>query len=205
MQLIDLTHQFSKPMPVFPGDDEPDLHQTDTVDENGVAHFYLKTGMHVGTHIDAPFHFIKDGKLIADYPPQTFFGRGVLIDARGQQTIHERLLEGVDIQSHDIVLVLTGKSKNYLSPAYFENFPEVTEEFAQKLIDRGVSMLGLDTCSPDNKPYSIHKQLLGAGILIIENLVNLEDLLNKKFSVIALPLKIEAEAGLARVVAGVEN
>lgn len=203
MNLVDLTHTFSSLTPVYPGDSTPFLKQVDFVEQNGIAHFALQTGMHVGTHIDAPAHFLKDGKLISEYPTDHFFGRGRLVDARNQQTIHERLLERVDIQSHDIVLILTGRDNEFNKPEYFQNFPEVTEEFAQKLIDKGVSMIGLDTCSPDKDPYSIHKQLLSSDILIIENLTNLEALLGKEFSVIALPLKIDAEAGLARVVAGV--
>jgi kynurenine formamidase len=204
MELIDLTHTFSEPMPLYPGDDQPEIRQTSFLEKDGYNDFSLKSGMHVGTHIDAPLHFIAGGKKMSEIPVNQFFGRGRLVDARGELTIHAGLLDKIDLKAHDIVLVMTGRSKDYQASSYFQNFPEVTEDFAQILIDKGVSMLGLDTCSPDKEPYAIHKMLLGAGVLIIEDLANLEALVGTTFSVIALPLKIEAEASLARVVAGVD-
>jgi kynurenine formamidase len=95
--------------------------------------------------------------------------------------------------------------KQYRKHGYFDNYPEVTEGFAQALIDKKVSMLGVDSCSPDKEPYEIHKMLLGENILIAENLTRLDKLVGKNFTVIALPIKIKAEAGLARIVAGVED
>ena len=62
-------------------------------------------------------------------------------------------------------------------------------------------MVGMDTPSPDHAPYKVHKILLGNEILILENLTNLEQLLNKNFEVIALTPKLEADAAPARVVA----
>lgn len=205
MELIDLTHTLKDGMVVFPGDTSPEIKQTDFIAEVGLAHFSLKTGMHAGTHIDAPAHFIEGGKKISEMPTHQFFGRGRLIDARDELTIHAGLLEQTDIKANDIIFVLTGMGANLEKGNYFKNFPEVTEEFAEELVRRGVSMLGLDTCSPDKEPYEVHKILLGSEILIAENLTNLESLLGKQFSVIALPIKIEAEAGLARVIAGVED
>jgi len=205
MELIDLTHTFAIPMPLYPGDDQPEIKPTATLSADGHINSYLKSGLHVGTHIDAPLHFIGDGKKISEMPVHQFFGRGRLVDARGELTIHEGLLDKIDLKANDIVLVMTGMSKDYKTPKYFKNYPEVTEDFAQKLVDKGISMLGLDTCSPDKEPYDIHKMLLGNNILIIENLTNLDALVGAEFSVIALPLKLDAEASLARVIAGVEN
>ena len=68
----------------------------------------------------------------------------------------------------------------------------------------GVSAAGFDSPSPDTAPFATHKKLLGHGILIIENLVNLERLLGVgEFEVVALPVKFAADGGLARVVARV--
>lgn len=205
MELIDLTHTIEIPMPVYPGDEEPTVTQTAFLKQDGYNDFSLSSGMHVGTHIDAPLHFLAKGVKISETPVQNFFGRGRLIDAREQLTIHEGLLKGMDIKAHDIVLVLTGMDKQYRKHGYFENYPEVTEGFAQALIGKKVGMLGVDSCSPDKEPYEIHKMLLGENILIAENLTRLDKLVGKNFSVIALPIKIKAEAGLARIVAGVED
>lgn len=78
----------------------------------------------------------------------------------------------------------------------------VTDAFAQALVEAGVHMLGLDTPTPDRAPFPVHKILLGNGVLIAENLTNLEELLTvPSFIVFALPAKLQADAAPARVIA----
>jgi kynurenine formamidase len=202
MKFIDLTHTLSHDMPVFPGDPAPELRQTARVENEGYAHYQIKTGMHAGTHIDAPFHMISGGKKISEFPPEKFIARGILLDARGQNKIEASLLEGRNIQPGNVIIVLTGWYKNFGQPEYFVDAPLVTAEFAEKLASLKVSMLGLDTPTPDQSPFLIHKILLGNEILIIENLTHTEELLEfPNFEIIALPLKIDADGSPARVIA----
>lgn len=202
MKYLDLTHTFKPVMPVYPGDPAPELHKTAFIEKDGLVHYELKTGMHAGTHMDAPLHMIAGGKYLSDYGAEKFFGRGVLIDARGQTSIHANLLSTAGLQAGDIVLVMTGMDKKFRDQEYYNNYPEVTKEFAQALIDSGTSIFGLDTPSPDTSPYNVHKILLAKEILIIENLTNLESLINhQNFEIIALPVKLETEAAPCRVVA----
>ena len=201
MEYIDLTHIFTGQMPVYPGDDLPELTQTASIEKEGVVDHQIVTGMHVGTHMDAPLHMIAGGKQISDYPAEKFFGRGVLIDARGQELADVNLLAGIDIQPGDIVLVMFGWGGKFREPDYYQKYPEITEQFAAQLADLKVSIVGIDTPSPDRLPYKVHKILLGQDILIIENLVNLENLASKKFELVALPVKFDTEASFCRVVA----
>lgn len=206
MQYIDLTHTFNNDMPVFPGDVQPELAEVSSVAKDGIAAFNLKTGMHIGTHMDAPAHMIMGGKLISEYPAQKFFGRGVLIDARGRKSADVELLSGVDIQKGDIVLVCFDWSTEFGKDDYYLNYPEITANFANKLGELGVSIVGMDTPSPDRAPYPVHKILFKHDILIIENLTNLTSLIGcKNFEITALPAKFQAEAAPARVVARVGN
>ncbi len=202
MKYIDLTHTFNNQMPVFPGDPASELEQTTFVEKDGFSHYHLTTSLHVGTHMDAPSHMLMGGKLLSEYPAEKFFGRGIIIDARGKTLVNDELLSGVDIQRGDIVLICFGWSSVFNEDEYYLNYPVITEGFASKLVELGVSIIGMDTPSPDKAPYSVHKILLKADILIIENLTNLEQLVNNQnFEVITLPIKLEAEAGLCRVVA----
>jgi kynurenine formamidase len=196
MQYIDLTQTFSAQMPVYPGDSVPELTP---IDSDGIRDHRLNTGMHVGTHMDAPLHMIAGGKRISEIDPAKFFGSGKLIDARGMDKIGPEVL--ADIQAGDIVLVLTGFGSKFHDFDYYEKYPELTEAFANKLVELKVKIVGLDTPSPDRKPFAVHKILLGQEILIIENLTNLEQLLNQKFEVVALPAKLETDAALTRVIA----
>jgi kynurenine formamidase len=202
MKLIDLTHTFTSSMPVYPGDPQPSLTQVATLEKEGYNDHQITTVMHVGTHMDAPLHMIAHGKRMDEIPPETFIGKGVLIDARGARLIDANLLEGLTIEPGSIVLIYTGFGAKYRDRSYFENFPTITEEFAKRVVESKVKIVGMDLPGPDQPPFPIHKALLGNGILIIENLTNLDKLLGvTNFEVIALPAKLHADAAPARVIA----
>ena len=202
MRYVDLTHTFSASMPVYPGDSKSEIGSVATITRQGFADQRMTTTMHVGTHLDAPGHMVSDGARVSELDVARFFGRGRLIDARGQTAIGAELLSGVSLVAGDIVLVMTGQSEQYHQPLYFERYPEVTMEFAKQLVALKVNTLGLDTPSPDRPPFSVHKLLLGQGVLIIENLTNLEQLVGvKDFEVVALPAKFDADGATVRAVA----
>lgn len=213
---IDLTQTFMVEMPVYPGDPKPKLKQIATIEKDGFTDHEITTGMHVGTHMDAPWHMIASGKKISEIDPEKFFGSGKLIDARGLEKIGPELLIGIEagpprvdsskasgtrVEAGDIVLVFTGFGSKFKEPEYYEKYPELTEDFANKLVELKIKVIGIDTPSPDRPPFVVHKILLGNEILIIENLTNLEKLLNQKFEVIALPAKFETDAAPTRVIA----
>lgn len=202
MSFIDLSHTFTSKMPVYPGDDAPKLEQLAHVDQHGYAHFHIETGMHVGTHIDAPSHFIEAGRHLSELSIEAFTGRGVCLDARGHDTIDLDLLEGVEIPKGAIVLVRTDHSDKFRDEDYYTDFPMLTEAFAEKMVACGVKIVGLDTPSPDDEPFAVHKILLGSEVLIIENMTNLQALEGVgDFEVFAFPIKFEAEGAPLRVVA----
>ncbi len=206
MHYLDLTRSFNDQLAVYPGDPQPAVKTVNTVEADGFTWCEVTTGMHVGTHLDAPLHFISNGKRMHEMPVEKFFGRGIALDARERKMIDVDLLDGVALQAGDIVLVCTGWSSRFSEEAYFTDYPDMTVAFAQRLIDAGVSLVGSDSASPDHDPFETHKALLGAEVLIIENLVNLEKLLDAgPFTVIALPAKYETEAAPVRVVAQFES
>jgi kynurenine formamidase len=202
MHPIDLTHRFTQHMPVYPGDPPARLEPIAHIGKDEYNMYCLCSGMHVGTHIDAPLHMIAGGKFICDMPVTQFFGRGRLIDARGQRSIAQDLLQAADISAGDIVLILTGWYHRFGDDTYYTDYPELLPDFARQLVKIGVSIVGLDTPSPDRSPFVVHKILLSAEVLIIENLTNLEALLGiDEFDVVALPAKLHCEAAPVRVVA----
>lgn len=208
MNYLDLTHTFAANMPVYPDDPVPELRQIADLNKDGYNDYQITTTTHVGTHIDAPLHMLEGGKRLSDFPVDKFFGRGCLIDARDASVIRADLLDkssaekGLPAQAGDIVLVLTGFAQKYRQPEYYEHYPEISEDFARRAIELGIKMIGVDGPSPDRPSYKIHKLLLGQEILIIENLTNLESLVGiTNFEILALPLKLQADAAPARVVA----
>ena len=170
MKYIDLTHTFGAEMPVYPGDPIPELVQIADLHKEGYTDYQIKTGMHVGTHLDAPLHMLEGGKRLSEIAVERFIGRGCLIDARGASVVSADYLQKSGAQKGDIVLVLTGFSEKYRQAEYYEKFPEIGEDFASKAIELCVKIVGIDTPSPDRPPFKIHKLLLRKEILIIENL-----------------------------------
>lgn len=203
-RLIDLSHTIEDGMPVYPMDAKTTVSQCARLDLDGYNNHYLQTGMHAGTHIDAPMHLTDCKSFIGEAPLAPFMGCGCLIDARNQPVI--KLLKGYEskIPTGSIVLLYTGHDRFYGTTSYYENHPVVSLELCELLIRKGISMLGLDCPSPDNFPFPIHKRLLENGIFVLENLTNLDKLLNvKRFEVIAFPLKIKADSSPVRTVAKV--
>ncbi|OGK41503.1 hypothetical protein A2954_00685 [Candidatus Roizmanbacteria bacterium RIFCSPLOWO2_01_FULL_37_12] len=200
-KIVDLTYTFTDNMPVYPGDPPSSLKQVASIEKNTYTDHEIKSLMHVGTHMDAPLHMIENGKTIDKINPDKFFGKGVLIDARNQKEIGTSLLKDVIIPEGAIVLIYTGFAEKYRTKEYFENYPSMTKEFAQAMVDKKVKIVGMDILGPDTDvSWPTHKILLGKETLIIENLSNLSDLLNvKAFDVVALPAKYKAEASPVRV------
>ncbi len=202
MKLIDLTHTFTDKMPVYPGDPEASLQPAASIEKDGYTDHKVEMVMHVGTHLDAPLHMISGGKTIDQINPDKFFGRGVVVDASKVEKIDLSLLDSVEIKEGDVVLIYTGFSHKYRTTQYYENYPPITEGFAQKLVDLKIKIVGMDMLSPDQPPFLTHKILLGNEVLILENLTNLDQLLEiKDFEVIALPAKFKADAASVRVIA----
>ena len=199
MRIIDLTHTFEGTMPSYPGDPVPSLKK---ILKDECMDHALSTTMHIGTHMDAPLHMIAKGSYLSDIPADRFVGRGVLIDARGQDALSVDLLEKSDVREGDIVLLYTGHGETFHEKTYYAHYPLCTEDFAEEIVRRKVKIVGMDTASPDASPFPVHKILLGIGILIIANLCNLKALLDcGAFTVAALPMKLKSDAGPVRVVA----
>jgi kynurenine formamidase len=167
----------------------------------------MKVGMHagIGTHMDAPSHMIAGGKCIHDFDVTDLIMPCVVIDVAS--TCHERYSlstqDVLDFEStHGViskgfcVMVKTGWSQFWSTPLTYHNnhvFPSVSWQAADLLLDRGISALGIDTLSPDRPEdgFKVHKTLLGANKIIIENVANLEAMPPTGSFVMALPIKIK--------------
>jgi kynurenine formamidase len=200
---IDLTHRLNNDTPVYPGDAEIKISVADTIEQNGYLGHNLQLGSHSGTHIDAPAHMISGGKTLDKFGLEAFIGRGCYIFLNDGKFSLEAV-QNADIKANDVVIFDTQSSYHFKKPEYFTDYPVMNEEIAQYLVEKGVKMVGLDTCSADNLPdFPVHKILLNSDILIIENLTNIEQLTGHSFNVYALPIKLDIDGSSARVIAEV--
>jgi arylformamidase len=196
---IDLSVPVNEQTPVYPGDPATKIEPAGVLAEDGYNDHYISLGTHVGTHIDAPLHMLEDGLSLDKLPVEQFVGNGILVEVTGNDF---EAVKQADIQAGDIVLFRTGMSDKYHDPIYFEDYPAMSEEVANYLVETKVKMVGVDTCSVDNQDgFPIHKILLAGKVLIIENLTNLNQLVSKDFKVYALPLNLQIDGSPARVIA----
>ncbi|MBW2993249.1 cyclase family protein [Candidatus Woesearchaeota archaeon] len=197
--IIDLTMPIDEKTPVFPGSLKQEIKQIATLEKDGWNEKELTFKSHFSTHIDAPLHMLEKGKTLTDFPLEKFLGEAVVIDTRGKKEIEADL---TGVKEGDIVFFLTGHSKRAYKADYFKDNPVITEKNARQLINRRISIVGLDSFTVDNEPFAVHKMFLKEDILIVENLINLEKLAGKRFQCYILPLKIQdADGAPCRIIA----
>lgn len=219
MEVIDLTHAIHDDIQIYPGDPIPSIKQGLTHEKDYCHVDLLKLGSHTGTHIDAPYHFIKKGKKIDELPVQRFVGDGFLIDVSGKSD--RDLIEPGDVERYkdeitqgNFVIFRTGWDKYFGTPKYYLH-PYLSAEGARLLVNMGVSLVGVDALnidptyygSTDSDPsakvlpdeekygYPVHDILLGSNILIVENLCNLDKIKQLKGVYSFLPLKLKDSDG----------
>lgn len=196
MKFIDLSVLVNENTPVYPGDPPVKIVAAGVFEKDSYNDHYVSFGTHVGTHIDASWHMVRTGKKMHELDVEQFVGRGRLVDGLDFTQVKQ-----AEIEEGDIVLFKTGMADLWGKDEYYKNYPEIPEEVANYLVEKKVKIVSMDMASPDHPPFKIHKILLGANILIIENLTNLDKLIDKKFTVYALPIKLALDGAPARVIA----
>lgn len=207
MRLIDLSHAIVTGMPQWPGDRQPlrvvrcSEHGTGTCESSR-----LELGCHVGTHLDAPRHFLAGAPGVDALPLERFAGPGLVLrpaPAPGPGPLPASLLDGVALGGIEFVLVDTGWSRHWGGPRYYEAWPYLSGELAARLAAAGLKGVGLDTPSLDAfAGREAHDLFAKAGLVNLENLANLGALPDRGFRVLALPLKLaDTEASPIRAAA----
>jgi len=210
---IDLTLTISDTLPTFPGSPNSKIIKWLELDEDGYNLELILSSTHAGTHIDAPYHFDRNGDSVEQIPPSKLIGRAVLIkigngDPGPNHAITKRDIISFEksIHGHDKVIVegasvifLTGWQKKHLNcQDYFAANPGLDKSAAKYLVSRGVNLVGTDAPSIDvgaDDSFVAHHILAGAGVLIVENLANLDMIDADEFDFVILPLRIEGAGG----------
>jgi kynurenine formamidase len=207
-KIIDLSVTMRDGMPVWPGNNKVKIEVMVSPDGHVVERYSSIT--HSGTHVDAPLHFIPGGSTVDRIPLETLIGDGFVIrpEPEGDEITAKSLGKvWKDNLDGNIILINTGWDvKRSFSREFQEDFPGLSEDAADFLIDHGVKFLGIDTLGIEpysHRDFPVHKILLEKNIPFIEDLCNLQSLQEgKKYMIVALPLKIgDGSGSMARVVA----
>jgi len=149
-----------------------------------------------GTYIDCPFHRFENGKDLSEVSLDSFVNlEAVKIHIPYSETIEitENHLKNYTLKDR-AVLIHTEWDKHWNTDNYFENNPYLTEEASKYLRDAGAKLVGIDSHNIDDtegKSRPVHTTLLGANILIVEHLCNLQQLPKEGFTFSAIPPKFK--------------
>lgn len=176
-----------------------------TLSKDGWNATTLHLYSHAGTHMDAPVHFEAGNKSIEQTDPSRFFVTCHLVDLTGIGQGTEIVVADLGttaqrVQNGEGLLFRTGWSRHVGKPVYRNGLPALGRELAVWCVEKGVSMIGVESPSVADvnnleKLTEIHRILLEADILLVEGLANLEEITNQKVKVVALPLKIKGGDG----------
>ena len=206
--LIDLSHTIFDGLITYKGLPAPII--CDYLSRENSKQFYesgtefqigkIEMVTNTGTYIDCPFHRYADGKDLSQIAlEQCAQLDAITINAIDATAIGREFFEGKEL-SGKAVLIYTNWARHWNTPEYFEGHPYLTEEAAIYLRQCGVKLVGIDSHNIDNttgKSRPVHSILLGAGILIVEHLCNLELLPQSGYQFNAVPPKIEGAGTFA--------
>ena len=215
-RVVDLTHRLEEGMPTYPTHTRFFKNRWESMGD--IANMsQLVLGEHTGTHVDSPSHFPISGphrgEAISDLAPDALFGRCVSITLEPEPGPNELVSatslsewedRNVTIEDGDIVLINFGWARTRWGLgeagfAHLESWPGLSRDGAEHLRDRGVRAVGTDCVSLDSGDggrgeLPAHFVLLTEGILILENVANIEELPPLSYF-LALPLKIADGTG----------
>lgn len=180
MIIYDITRELFS-TEVYPGDPIPDKKSVLAIKEGNVCNVSgLYLGSHSGTHMDAPLHFIENGRDVAEVELSKCVGNCLVLKHDG--VIRESFWEKVALYNIDKILI--------------KGDVIVDEESADNFVERGVVLIGVETPTVGQSGFQeqVHKKLLGNEIVILETLV-LNDISEGTYFLVAQPLKMEGVDG----------
>ena len=205
MKLIDLTLTISESIPSFPGSPKPQFILWSNLKDDGYNLELLFLSSHTGTHIDAPYHFVKKGQKIDQIMTKRLVTEAILIKIRkgSDQAITKNDIQKFEkkygkIDDGSTVIFHTDWQKNLNKKSYFMKNPGLGTSAAKYLASKKINLVGIDSPSIDlgkDGKFSVHHILAKSGILIVENLINLDKINSQKFHLIVAPLKLKNATG----------
>lgn len=178
MKLIDISQEVLS-CNVFPGDDSPKGELVRSIEDGELYNLsMLSMCAHNGTHVDAPFHFINNGKTIDKMPLEAFVGDCFVARHAGDVSAVDarEILKKAEAAGAKERILIAGKATVTLAAA------EVFAEAEIKLLGNESQTVG-----PENAPMAVHKVLLGREIVLLEGVV-LSEVSEGKYFLSAAPL-----------------
>jgi arylformamidase len=206
MKIYDITLTLSPDLPVWPGDPKVEIEQVAFIPKGNSCNIsHLAMSVHAGTHVDAPYHFLNDGKTVETLPLEALVGPSYVIQAPDSvEKITAAVLAQAQIPAEaERILFKTRNSAFWEREKTFQkDFVAIAADGAEWLAACNPRLIGLDYLSvaPFGEGTATHQTLLRKGIVLLEGL-NLSQVQPGRYDLYCLPLKIAKSDGApARVV-----
>ena len=199
LRIHDISITVTETIPTWPGDPAVSLQRAHAISRGDAANVSrLEAGVHTGTHIDAPVHFIDGARGIDSLPLEALVGPCLVVAANPPGTTLRP--EDLPPTAARRILFKTRNSRHWAAGEanFDEDFVAVGLELAAELIRRGVQLVGVDYLSVEEfrAPFEhpVHRSLLEAGIVVLEG-CNLSAVEPGEYRLCALPVKLGGSDG----------
>lgn len=200
MTIHDITLTITPALPVWPGDPPirlPKPADMDRGDEFSITR--MDMGVHTGTHLDAPAHFLRGGAGVETLDLDVLIGPALVVHAPDGGHITAEMLEALAIPPGTERLLLRTRNSELWGRGeltFDTGFVAIAADGANWLVEHGVRLVGIDYLSvaPFDDSIPTHRILLGAGVIPVEGL-NLYGVEPGEYQLICLPLKIAGSDG----------
>lgn len=198
MKYHDVSVPIHPAMHTYKGDPPFEISLSSSIERGDPANVsMLRMGAHTGTHIDAPRHFVENGKTIEQIPLDVLIGTARVVELAGIREISRAVISFLNLEGSERVLFKTSNSFLWHETTFQEEFVYVTECASTYLAENKVKLVGIDYLSVEkygvDRPAA-HTTLLQAGIIILEGL-NLSEVQPGDYRLICLPLPIVGADG----------
>jgi arylformamidase len=187
-------------MIVWPGDPPVTIERTSSIASGDNANVsQMKMSCHTGTHVDAPDHFLNNGKTVEAISLDLLVGRAYVLDLPKVNMITASILMDADIPPRTRRLLFKTRNSEYWANGNREfqtDYVGLSVDAAELLVDRNVKLVGIDYLSiaPYKLGTPVHTILLNAGVVIIEGL-DLSSVSQGRYTLHCLPLKLGGADG----------
>lgn len=204
MPIYDVTIPIRAGMPVFEGDPEVRRTRVQSMADGAICDVSrLDLGVHTGTHVDAPSHFIPGAPTADRVPLDAMLGPAMIVDATTLTShITARDVAACGVAGAERVIFKTRNSALWDDGIFSRDFIALLPDAAAALVASGARLVGIDYLSvaPFTDPRPTHIALLEAGVVILEGL-DLRAVAPGEYDLACLPLPIVGSDGApARVI-----
>ncbi len=201
MQIYDVSVPLSAATPTYPGDPGIEIKSWLTLAGGDAANVSLiNFGLHSGTHVDAPAHFIDGGSRVESLPLDSLIGAAEVVEVGNDvRVIDEDFVTANCARGSQRILFKTRNSAFWSNPeeGFRDDYTYLHHDAARRLVDAGIKLVGIDYLSIEqfqSQKFETHLALLSKGVVILEGL-DLRAVPRGVYEMFCLPLKIAGGSG----------